>query len=172
MATQGEKTVVSRIEIPPWAIGSGLSGGRRPPWEGQLDLYDAETDEKLEITFDQAARQSYTEAFDTFARDSRVVFATEPLGFEKAWREQTRAHHTGVNAWTDAYLAAFRGRGDSVGLEGVAQRAAGVFTALQRAPRVAGVRADAPIRQEASPRPGAPPVERFTVTARLAEHQP
>jgi len=72
----------------------------------------------------------------------------------------------------DAYLAAFRGRGDSVGLEGVAQRAAGVFTALQRAPRVAGVRADAPIRQEASPRPGAPPVERFTVTARLAEHQP
>ncbi len=68
----------------------------------------------------------------------------------------------------DAYLAAFRGRGDSVGLEGVAQRAAGVFAALQRAPRVAGVRADAPIRQEGG-RPGAPPVELFAVTARLAE---
>ena len=40
---------------------------RTPPWEGQLDLYDAETDEKLEITFDEAARQSYTEAFDNFA---------------------------------------------------------------------------------------------------------
>jgi len=71
----------------------------------------------------------------------------------------------------DAYLAAFRGRGDSVGLEGVAQRAAAVFAALQRAPHVAGVRADAPIRQEASLRPGALPVERFAVTARLAELQ-
>lgn len=40
---------------------------RVPPWEGQLDLFDAETNEKLEITFDQAARQSYTEAFDSFA---------------------------------------------------------------------------------------------------------
>jgi hypothetical protein len=71
----------------------------------------------------------------------------------------------------DAYLAAFRGRGDSVGLEGIAQRAAGVFAALQRAPRVAGVRADAPIRQEAA-RTGAPPVERFAVTARLSEPRP
>jgi hypothetical protein len=71
----------------------------------------------------------------------------------------------------DAHLAAFRGRGDSVGLEGVAQRAAGVFAALQRAPRVAGVRADAPIRQEGGRR-GAPPVERFAVTARLSERPP
>jgi len=67
----------------------------------------------------------------------------------------------------NAYLVAFRGRADSVGLEGIAQHAAGVFAALQRAPRVAGLRADAPIRQEAT-RPGAPPVERFAVAARLA----
>jgi hypothetical protein len=62
---------------------------------------------------------------------------------------------------------AFRAHADSIGLEGIAQRAAGVFAALQRAPRVAGVRFDAPIRQEAG-RPGMPPVERFAISARLA----
>ncbi len=67
----------------------------------------------------------------------------------------------------DAHLSAFRGRADSVGLEGIARRAAGVFEALRRAPRVAGVRADAPIRQETS-QSGGPPVERFAVAARLA----
>ncbi len=71
----------------------------------------------------------------------------------------------------DAYLVAFRGRADSVGLEGLAGHAAGVFAALQHAPRVAGVRADAPIRQEA-PRPGRAPVERFAVAVRLAERAP
>jgi hypothetical protein len=74
----------------------------------------------------------------------------------------------------DAYLIAFRGRGDSVGLEGVAQHAASVFAALARAPRVAGLRADAPIRQEVA-RGGGPPIERFAVAARLAtapERQP
>ena len=29
---------------------------RVPPWEGQLDLHDAETGDKIEITFDDAAR--------------------------------------------------------------------------------------------------------------------
>ncbi len=71
----------------------------------------------------------------------------------------------------DAYLVAFRGRADSVGVEGLAGRAAGVFAALQHAPRVVGVRADAPIRQEA-PRPGRAPVERFAVAVRLAERAP
>ncbi|PYR87654.1 MAG: hypothetical protein DMF84_31100, partial [Acidobacteria bacterium] len=71
----------------------------------------------------------------------------------------------------DAYLVAFRGRADSVGVEGLAGHAAGVFAALQHAPRVAGVRADAPIRQEA-PRPGRAPVERFAVAVRLAERAP
>jgi uncharacterized protein (DUF58 family) len=41
---------------------------REPPWEGQLDLYDAESDEKLEITFDNAAREAYTAAFDAYAQ--------------------------------------------------------------------------------------------------------
>ncbi len=41
---------------------------REPPWEGQLDLTDAETGNMLEIGFDDAARRNYTQAFDEFAR--------------------------------------------------------------------------------------------------------
>jgi Tfp pilus assembly protein PilN len=66
----------------------------------------------------------------------------------------------------DAHLISLRGAGDSLVLEGVAARAAGVFESLQQAPGVAGVRAEAPIRQEA--RDSAPPVERFSLGARLA----
>jgi hypothetical protein len=46
---------------------------REPAWEGQLDLTDAETDAKLEIGFDDAARRNYLEAFDTYARDIQRV---------------------------------------------------------------------------------------------------
>jgi uncharacterized protein (DUF58 family) len=41
---------------------------RVPPWEGQVDLHDAESGEKLEITFDASSRQAYTEAFDNYAQ--------------------------------------------------------------------------------------------------------
>lgn len=74
----------------------------------------------------------------------------------------------------DAYLTAFRAQGDSLILEGVADRAADVFQAMQSAPGVVGVRAEAPIRREL--RDGERPVERFTLGARLGgehheEHQ-
>lgn len=64
----------------------------------------------------------------------------------------------------DAYLTAFRSRADSVVLQGVASRAVGVFEAVQKAPGVAGVRAEAPIRQEL--RDGGTAVERFVLAAR------
>lgn len=41
---------------------------RTPPWDGQLDLHDAETYENIEVTFDTAARDAYSAAFDEFAR--------------------------------------------------------------------------------------------------------
>jgi uncharacterized protein (DUF58 family) len=41
---------------------------RQPPWEGQLDLEDAETGSTLEIGFDDGARRNYTEAFDEYAK--------------------------------------------------------------------------------------------------------
>jgi uncharacterized protein (DUF58 family) len=41
---------------------------REPPWEGQLDLTDAETGTTLEIGFDAATRTNYTAAFDEYAK--------------------------------------------------------------------------------------------------------
>jgi uncharacterized protein (DUF58 family) len=40
---------------------------RTPPWLGELDLVDAETDARLQLQFDEAARNSYTRAFDDYA---------------------------------------------------------------------------------------------------------
>jgi len=41
---------------------------RTPPWEGQLDLTDAETGEHMDIAFDESARANYTAAFDEYAQ--------------------------------------------------------------------------------------------------------
>ena len=46
---------------------------RCPPWEGQLDLTDAESGAMLEIGFDDATRQSYTEAFDEYAKNIQRI---------------------------------------------------------------------------------------------------
>lgn len=46
---------------------------RQPSWEGQLDLIDAETGSTLELGFDQAARQNYTNAFDEYARNIQRI---------------------------------------------------------------------------------------------------
>ncbi len=40
---------------------------RTPPWLGDLDLIDAETDARLQLQFDEAARESYTRGFDKYA---------------------------------------------------------------------------------------------------------
>jgi uncharacterized protein (DUF58 family) len=41
---------------------------REPPWDGELDLVDAETGEKLELSFDRGARERYRDSFDAWAR--------------------------------------------------------------------------------------------------------
>ena len=46
---------------------------RDPPWEGQLDLTDAETGAVIEIGFDSDARSNYVRAFDDFARNIQRV---------------------------------------------------------------------------------------------------
>jgi uncharacterized protein (DUF58 family) len=46
---------------------------RTPPWEGQLDLTDAETGSVLEIGFDDATRRSYTDAFDEYAKSVQRI---------------------------------------------------------------------------------------------------
>lgn len=40
---------------------------RTPPWDGELDLVDAETGAQLQISFDEVARQQYMESFDAHA---------------------------------------------------------------------------------------------------------
>ncbi len=41
---------------------------RTPPWDGELDLTDLESGERLEVSFDEEARQRYTAAFDEYSR--------------------------------------------------------------------------------------------------------
>ena len=40
---------------------------RTPPWDGELDLEDSETGARLQLTFDQAARDDYAKAFDEYS---------------------------------------------------------------------------------------------------------
>ena len=65
----------------------------------------------------------------------------------------------------DVYLTALRGTADSIVIDGVAWRAAGVFEGLQTVTRLASLRPAGPIRQEV--RDSGPPIERFTASATL-----
>jgi len=40
---------------------------RVPPWTGELELHDAESDATLKLDFDESARHRYTRAFDEYA---------------------------------------------------------------------------------------------------------
>lgn len=44
---------------------------RRPPWQGRLELIDAETGARLELDFDAQAQRRYTEAFDAHSEALR-----------------------------------------------------------------------------------------------------
>jgi uncharacterized protein (DUF58 family) len=46
---------------------------REPPWDGQLDLSDAETGRVMELSFDAAARRNYAAAFDEYAQGIQRV---------------------------------------------------------------------------------------------------
>lgn len=46
---------------------------REPPWEGELEIEDAETGEKVELAFDAEARTRYTAGFDMYADRLRSV---------------------------------------------------------------------------------------------------
>jgi hypothetical protein len=39
---------------------------RTPPWDGELELLDAETGACLELEFDAGAREKYTAGFDAY----------------------------------------------------------------------------------------------------------
>lgn len=46
---------------------------REPPWEGELELEDAETGQHVELSFDSEARRMYMQAFDEYAQALRRV---------------------------------------------------------------------------------------------------
>ena len=46
---------------------------REPPWDGELDLEDAETGTRVQLAFDDSARATYTAAFDEYALSLRNV---------------------------------------------------------------------------------------------------
>ena len=48
---------------------------RIPPWEGELDLEDAETGEHIELAFDADARAMYTAGFDEYSQTLRRIAA-------------------------------------------------------------------------------------------------
>lgn len=41
---------------------------REPPWEGEIELVDAETEARLDMALDEEARRNYTAAFDDYSR--------------------------------------------------------------------------------------------------------
>ncbi len=41
---------------------------REPPWRGELELYDAESDGVLRVSLDEASAEEYREAYDAFCR--------------------------------------------------------------------------------------------------------
>ncbi len=67
----------------------------------------------------------------------------------------------------DAFLTGFRGRGDSVSVDGLAEHAARVFDAIEKVPGLLEVRASGPVRIE-KPADG-PPMERFAIAALLSK---
>ncbi|HUQ93745.1 MAG TPA: DUF58 domain-containing protein [Bryobacteraceae bacterium] len=46
---------------------------RVPPWNGELELLDAETGDKLELSFEDDVRQLYTERFDAYSKGLREL---------------------------------------------------------------------------------------------------
>jgi len=63
----------------------------------------------------------------------------------------------------ESYLTGFRGRADTVGIDGLALSAARVFDAVEQVPQLSDVRASAPVRRETSAEGEA--LERFQLTA-------
>jgi hypothetical protein len=66
----------------------------------------------------------------------------------------------------EAYLTGFRGRGDTVTVDGLADRASRVFNAVEKIPTLSGVRATAPVRIETME--DGSTLERFTIAGRVA----
>lgn len=70
----------------------------------------------------------------------------------------------------DAHLTAIRWRDDSLIVDGLAEHAARVFDALEKAPGLVGVKAAAPVRRE--PQDDGTALDHFTIAARVVTNPP
>jgi uncharacterized protein (DUF58 family) len=50
---------------------------REPPWDGQLQFIDAETEQTVDMAFDEETRHLHASAFDEFARDLQHLALTK-----------------------------------------------------------------------------------------------
>ena len=105
-----------------------------------------------------------TEARGTIESLRRRLTALEPM---EADATRWSAVLAGVAAHLprDAYLVDVRASADSVVLDGIASRAAGVFDRLTRAPGITAVRPAGSIRRDVTE--AGVPVERFSLSARV-----
>lgn len=46
---------------------------RDPPWDGELEIEDAETGQKVELAFDRDARNRYRQSFDDYSQNLRRI---------------------------------------------------------------------------------------------------
>jgi len=69
-----------------------------------------------------------------------------------------------------SFMTTFRGRGDSLVVDGLAERAAGVFEMLERSTAFTGARSAAPVRREIQE--GGEALEHYTIALRLAGLSP
>ncbi len=69
LAAEGHELVVAHLVAPE---------DRRPPWDGELEIEDAETGELRRLQFDRSAADAYARAFDEYADSiERVVVRRE-----------------------------------------------------------------------------------------------
>ena len=72
----------------------------------QMALLRHMTNSKIMGAFVQTQQDAWKN-YDKFANDPRVVFLTESLALESAFRASTQATSPSHALWTDGYLAAF-----------------------------------------------------------------
>ena len=133
-----------------------------------LELWDVER-ERAHV---EAVRGALRPAIE------RVLARRDSLASMLAWLEEVHVAAAGTPRLSatlvalaarlprDAHLLSLRADGDSLIIEAVATHAAPVIDALVAAPELRDVRAQGSVRQEL--RPGAPPLERFTLVIRAA----
>ena len=56
---------------------------------------------------DSVSQREAWKLYEHMSRDERVFFASEPAGIEEIWKPISLSLLSGINLWTDAYLAAF-----------------------------------------------------------------